>query len=202
VRIQTIFISDRGDCYLPGCQKSYDQYVGTLAGSLVVDDQAHEMGMAGAVQEAFRLALMVDAEFAFIVEEDFRFLEPIDLSMLAAILDRDPTLAQVVLLRQPWSPIEQAAGGIIQLDPFAYTEESFGMGCTFLRHGAIRDWGWSSNPTLIPRRTLELGWPDGNEREMTLRCLDAGMSFAFYGGRDDPPRVEHVGSVRSEGWRL
>jgi hypothetical protein len=61
---------------------------------------------------------------------------------------------------------------------------------------------FSLNPCVIPRRVLDLGWPDGNEAEMTTNLVASGYRFAFYGKRDDPPRVIHVGAERGIGWRL
>jgi hypothetical protein len=196
------YISDRGDLYLPQCEDSLNAHLRPINESVVIDDRDHTLGMAGAVQAAWDWALTAEVDYLLAVEEDFVFLADVDLSMLAAILDWDQTLAQVVLLREPFSPLEIAAGGIVHLDPFLYTEESFGPGCTFLRHGAIRDWGWSCNPCLIPRRVLEMSYPDTNEQGMTRQCLDAGLQFAFYGARDDPPRCRHIGAVRGQGWRL
>jgi hypothetical protein len=61
---------------------------------------------------------------------------------------------------------------------------------------------FSLNPCLIPRAVLELGWPDGNEAEMTTLLVSKGYRFAVWGSRQDGPRVEHTGQNRAAGWRL
>lgn len=199
-RTGVAFITDREDLYIQACCESlYDQVDGDLTTGYVVDDRDHTLGMAGAVRDAWAWALDEDLDYLFHVEEDFLFTAPFRLDDLRWILDHAPHLAQIVLKRQPWSIEEKAAGGIIEQDPGAYTQCA-GMrhSLTWVEHTKI----FSLNPCLIPRRVLELGWPDGNEAEFTQRCLDNGYRFAFYGHASDPPRVEHVGVVRGEGWRL
>lgn len=192
-------ISDRGTLYLPGCLESLNEHWPQHPEPIVVDDSAHRLGMAGAVRAAWEAALDMGARYVFHLEEDFRFLTPPPIRDMRRILDRWPDLAQVVLKRGPWSTEESAAGGIIEMNPTAYAENHGRVsGDSFTQHRLI----FSLNPCLIPRRTLELGWPDGNEAEMTQDCARAGMSFAFYGLKGDPPLVEHVGHQRGVGWRL
>ena len=197
--IVTVFVSDRGDQYLPRCIDTFDTYVYGESDRIVVDDRDHRFGMAGAVRDGWTRALDLGADYVFHVEEDFEFRSPVQLDSLQYILDRAPHLAQVVLKRQPWNEQEKQAGGIVEQEPDAYVEcGAMGRNVRWTEHRRI----FSLNPCLIPRRTLELGWPDGNEAEFTQRCLDAEMLFAFYGGRFDPPVVHHVGYQRSGGWRL
>jgi hypothetical protein len=202
VKVVTVFVSDRGDRYLPGCIASYAEHVGFSMPHTVIDDAQHALGMAGAVRAGFQWALDQECDYALWIEEDFVFLDRVPLPEMVAILDRAPQLAQVVLKRGPWSPAERAAGGIIEMAPDRYIDRSFGPGCEHVEHGWVGDCGFSLNPCVIPRRVLELGWPDGNEAEMSQQLVDAGLSFAFYGRRQDPPRCEHVGAVRGDGWRL
>lgn len=193
MNVGLVVISDRGDLYLPDCLASVDEMVETaFSFRTVVDDRDHHMGMAGAVREGWRRALDAGCDFVFHVEEDFRLLEPVDIE---EVWFGQPSIAtaQVVLKRQPWSAEEIAAGGIVECNPDDYTEYE---GYTF--HERI----FSLNPCVVPRRVMELGWPDGNEAEFTQRCLAADLVFAFLGGKFDPPKVEHVGTRRGDGWRL
>lgn len=202
--IVAAFISDREDLYLPECQRSFWNNVpaGIIKYWNTVDDRHHELGMAGAVQKAWQWACDIGAKFLFHCEEDFRFDQPIPVGAMRRILDNNPHLAEVVLKRQPWSAEEHAAGGQIETNPAAYTQCSAGV-LAWVEHQTL----FSLNPCLLPRRTFELGWPAGplgvgNESGMTKKCLDAGMSFAYYGQKDDPPRCTHVGHIRGNGWRL
>lgn len=188
------FISDRQDLYLPTCQRSVAENVhGRIAEWHVIDDRDHRLGLAGAVQAAWEWALSTDADYLFHVEEDFVFHTPIHLFEMVDVLERNPHLAQLVLKRQPWSPEEQAAGGIMEMHPHLYSEH-----VKWTEHERI----FSLNPCLIPRRVLELGWPDSNEAGFTQTCIENGYRFAFFGGIKDAPVVLHVGAQRSYGWRL
>lgn len=200
MRIVAVFVSDRGDLYLPDCLRSFHAHVdqGVVAASTVVNDSDHHWGMAGAVRAGFEWVLADGADYVLWVEEDMRFDAPVPVAEMVTVLERIPRLAQVVLKRHPWSQVEIAAGGQIEVAPDEYTDRSFGLDCRFVEHRRL----FSLNPMIAPRRVLELGWPDGNEAGFTERCLEAGYSFAYYGARADPPLVTHVGSVRGAGWRL
>lgn len=203
--IAVAFISDRGNQYLPGCVESFDLCVDRrhIGGMHVVDDSAHQLGLAGAVQAAWEWALSTGCDYLFHVEEDFRF-HTLPLAQMQWILETNPHLAQVVLKRQPWSAEEKAAGGQIETNPGAYTQRrAFGRSIFWVEHTTL----FSLNPCLIPRRVLELGWPSGpigvgNETGFTAKCHAAGLSFAYFGKIEDPPRCEHVGHHRGSGWRL
>lgn len=194
ISVGLVVISDRGDLYLPDCLRSLAANVDWPFGfTTIVDDRDHKLGLAGAVREGWGRALDAGCDYVFHLEEDFRFAGAIALSSLGLILVDAPHLAQVVLKRQPWSQEEQIAGGVIECHPDAYTDEG-----GWVEHGRY----FSLNPSLIPRRVLELGWPDGNEAEFTEICLAKGYRFAFYGAKSDPPRVIHVGTHRAAGWKL
>lgn len=200
--IGVAFISDRQDRYLPGCISSFGEHVlshvpGGYLPTTVIDDRDHRLGLAGAVKAAWDWARTEGVDYLLHVEEDFRFNSRVDLDAMRQVLDTDKYLAQVVLKRQPWSPEEHRAGGIIELNPRDYTQRRDGD-LWWVEHQRI----FSLNPCLIPRWVLERGWPDGNEAQATDELVAAGYRFAFFGQRDDPPRVTHVGAERAAGWRL
>lgn len=194
MNVGLVIISDRGDQYLPGCLASLAEFVEhPFSFRTIVDDREHRLGMAGAVREGWSRALDAGCDFVFHVEEDFQFTEPVDVEPLWSACPPAHPLAQVVLKRQSWSPEERSAGGIVELHPDDYHEHE---GYTF--HQRI----FSLNPCIVSRAVMELGWPDGNEAEMTRKLTDLGYWFAFHGNKFDPPRVLHVGAERSQGWRL
>jgi hypothetical protein len=155
--------------------------------------------MTGAVKAAWQWGYESGFPYLLHIEEDFRFAPALPLLDMAHILDTNPQLAQVVLKRQPWSDVEKRAGGQIETNPAAYTQ--CGDGSThWVEHSTL----FSLNPTLIPRRTLELQWEPGGlgaEAAITQACTDAAMRFAYYGKIEDPPLCEHVGYQRSAGYR-
>lgn len=150
------------------------------------------LGLAAAVQSAWS-GLPAEIDMVFHVEEDFVFVEDVDIDGMATTLKEHGRLAQLVLKRQPWSPPEVVAGGIIEQAPDEYKQRD-----GWVEHTRI----FSLNPCLVPRDVVDLGWPDGNEAEMTARLVAAGWSFGFWGRRGDPPRCLHIGVQRSAAWKL
>ena len=196
-----VIVSDRPpDLYLRDCHDNLNQYLPVDVHVHVVDDTEHRLGMAGAVRAAWAWALEQDADYLLHVEEDFRFID-LPLRAMQFVLERHQHLAQVVLKRQPWSDEEKRAGGQMETNPTAYTQYgALGRNVHWVEHSTL----FSLNPCLIPRRTLELAWEPGGagaERAITDACLAAGMRFAYYGKKDDPARCEHVGHIRSPGYR-
>lgn len=212
--IAAVFISDRGDLYLPGALESFHACQQSQLidddNIHVVDDSEHKLGMAGAVKAGWAWALERGADYVLHIEEDFRLYD-LPLRAMQWRLDHGfEPFAQVVLKRQPWSDEEKAAGGQMETNPGAYVEDESSdlrvvagemvSTISWVEHRTL----FSLNPCLIPRRTLELEWTPGNqgaERAITDACLAAGMRFAYYGRKSDPPRCEHVGFQRSAGYR-
>lgn len=149
-------------------------------------------GLAAAVQTAWA-GLPKEIDMILHVEEDFVFVEDVDIDGMAMKLEEHGRLAQLVLKRQPWSPEECQAGGIIECHPDEYKQRD-----GWVEHSRI----FSLNPCLIPREVIDMGWPGGNEAEMTARLVEGGWSFGFWGGRADPPRCVHIGVQRSTAWKL
>lgn len=197
--IGCVVVSDRGDLYLPDCLTNVAEYAAGVP-VRVVDDSEHRLGLAGAAQAAWTVAVDEGWDYLLHWEEDFRALGPVPLTDMQHALERFPNVSQVVLKRQPWSVEERTAGGIIEMHPDLYEEASaFGRSYRISLHRRI----FSLNPCLVPSRVFAQGWPVGNEAEITERLnADPDNRFAFYGGKADPPRVEHVGHVRGQQWKL
>jgi glycosyltransferase involved in cell wall biosynthesis len=81
---------------------------------------AERRGLTGSVNSAWDAA---NGEYLFHVEEDFVFNRPVEIDAMRWVLDKHFELAQICLLRQPspYSPAELAAGGIVEMEPSAYT---------------------------------------------------------------------------------
>lgn len=161
---------------------------------IVVDDWEHKLGFGGAIRSGWAQALATSCTHLFGVELDFTFRRPIPLSDMITVLDAHPHLAQLVLLRQPWSPAEREAGGIIQLRPGMY-EPVRRSGHQVIEHDNFV----STNPALWPRWVLERGWPAGSESEgrfgIQLFREDPRRRVAYWG--DGSVWVDHIGDVRT-----
>ncbi len=199
--------SHRGDLYLPASLASWQAclpwdglevtvlHVDGLPGPSVADefDRAvwteRRAGLANAVRTVWA-AVPDDITHVLHLEEDFQLLQPVDLDGMADVVDAEG-LAQMVLQRQPWSPEEQAAGGLVAAHMESYEDRG-----GWLFHRRI----FSLNPCVVPAWVVREGWPDGNEAEATARWSDAG--FGVWGPPGDV-RCLHVGSeggMGTPGW--
>lgn len=163
--------------------------------TVVVDDAAHELGFAGAIQHGWDQVIETGAEWTAQFEMDFLLHGRFPLERMIAILERHEHLAQISLKRQPWSPAEKAAGGFVELNPDAY-EQRVDRGDLFTEHRVC----FTTNPCLYPTALCHAGWPQepNSEGLFTHRLLeDPGLRFAIWGGKFDPPRVTHIGDERA-----
>ena len=194
-RVALVVISDRPhDLYLNRCLQSLDRFFPNecVVQRVLVDDPGHRYTASGAVRVGWEQ--VTDADWVFHCEEDFVLTQPVDVKSMAAVLDAEPNLASLCLLRQPWSHDEHRAGGIVPL----YAEHMVDRetnGHRWVQHDRF----FSLNPSLIPRRTFELGFPEGSEPAMTEQLLGKGFHFGYWGWRFDGPRCFHIGEIRSAG---
>lgn len=197
MNVALVIISDRGDLYLPQMLASMDKYVDyPWSITVTVDDRTHELGMAGAVAQAWKL-LPKDTDYVFHAEEDFVFLREVPVERMCRTIEYNTHLAQMVLKRGPWSTEEHAAGGMIETASGEYVDTP-----GWLEHKRL----FSLNPCVYPYWVTTSGVPSdparsGIERVLTDRLLAQGMVFGIWGSRAESPYVEHVGHQRAVGWR-
>lgn len=136
----------------------------------------------------------IDVDHVLLWEADFTPAGLVPLEDMARILEADPRLAQVALVRQPWFHNEHQAGGLLA------SLEKQGVTLTardgYLEHNG----GWTNNPCLFPAWIArENPWPDTawSEAQFGRKLLSGGYRCAYYGARDDLPRVIHHG-IRTE----
>ena len=159
-------------------------------------------GLAAAVQSGWSQALAHDdVQYVCHWEDDMVLDAALDLTDLIRVLERHPTLAQIVVQRNPVNAVE--ANGqlraILANALWSHVDPVEG----YTAHDAL----FSLNPCLIPRRVVEMGWPSGpigigNEDGMTTKCREAGYEFGVWGTPDGPVLVTHVGHERAPGWKL
>ncbi len=134
----------------------------------------------------------------FFWEEDFVLNDLVGAAELLDVLDTQPHLTQIALLRQPWFGNERAHGGLMEaLEVQGNTFEERTDGSRWwIEHRAC----FTGNPSLIPARTFHQAWPDGawSESRFGRRLFrDKAARGAYWGRRSDPPRVTHIGHERA-----
>lgn len=161
---------------------------------IFVQDPDHQLGFAGAVREGWRRVLDTDARWVLHLELDFTFDRPIPVHDMVGVLEADPSLTQMALLRQPWNDEEKAAGSIFNLIRDQLTPVTAG-GHTWLAHRRH----WTTNPCVYPRWVAERGWPTRSESEgvfgAELLASDPRLRSAYWGAGEE--WCTHVGDLRT-----
>lgn len=127
----------------------------------------------------------------FWLEDDFTFNQPVGLTEMQALMDREPQLAQLALLRQAWFPHEIDAGGVFAAKPDAYTQRE-----GFVEHQDH----WTQNPMLMRRSVLASAtWPRGasSEKHFGKEIYAMGLTSGYVGALTDDPLVTHIGTDRA-----
>lgn len=194
MRYTLLFITDGRDQYAQQTLVSALVNLPSPEKVVVVDDRAHILGFAGAIQHGWDQILETDAEFIFHLEADFTFNQPVELEAMAS-LAADPHIAQVCLKRQAWNPQEVQAGGIVELNPDDF-EEGQHEGHTYTAHRRF----FSTNPSVYRRDIAERGWPQeaNSEGKFGIGVFeDPHVVSTFWGGKFDAPLVHHIGDTRA-----
>ena len=148
-------------------------------------------GLAGAIQSGWD-ALNKDIDYVFHLEDDFIFPDVVDIELMIELLEYEPELAQVALLRQPWSPEEQQAGGIYSIEP-----ERFKQKYGFVQQSHL----FTFNPCLYPIGVAR-DYRAGLEAELTANLLADDWRFGYLGELGDDPKTIHIGIRRSRNYQL
>lgn len=180
-----------------------------------VESSQERVGRCAAHANLWRAAAASDFDWVWTVEDDILLLRPLDLRDLADLLDEEPTLAQVALVRCPWG-MEVAHGGYIPMradQGFAWYERRETLRvASVVHHPADEPWpswewiasttDWTSSPALLSTSlTRKVKWPDEAGCEATLGpaiqalCPDAVSGYWGWG----EPWVAHIGMERVEG---
>lgn len=137
-----------------------------------------------------------DVDYVFHLEHDFILTRGLYLPDLAVVLDANPKLAQMSLMRQPVSADERLAGGVLASRPGEFikgrqVEGRFGEPFPWLEHTSYM----TTNPSLMRRQFMvENPWPDYPsecEGRFGIDLVERGYTFGVWGGGDQ--WVEHVG---------
>lgn len=152
------------------------------------------IGHAETMRDAWTIVDELDPELVLHVEDDFLFVEPLELEAMARILELRPPLCQIALRRQAWFPSELRAGGIVEKAPDDFEDRADGE-LRWLEHRRF----FTTNPTLYRRDLVELGWPTGARSERRFGELvfaDPDVRSGYFGAREEGPRVIHIGDER------
>jgi hypothetical protein len=170
---------------------------------------ARRLGFGGTIRRAWDYLANIWApdappRYVFHLEDDFGFDRPVDVVELQAVMEYRPNLVQMALVRQAWSPEEQAAGGVVQRHPDEYVRRTINLIPTEAE-GRSREVSWlehrlffTTNPSIYRRRLCASGWPTEPNSEGLFwhryRETHPDVVSGYWG--DGTPWVTHLGQHR------
>lgn len=137
-----------------------------------------------------------DDEWVFHLEEDF-VVNDAPLDAMRQVLEANPSVAQMVLERQPANPSEWANGSLVGVDNIPTFEQWGNPDASWREQRHL----FSFNPCVYHS---SIATKAGVERDVTARLRADGRTFGFWGAQGDAPRCEHIGiegGMGSAGWR-
>jgi hypothetical protein len=192
--------------HIEDCLASMDKRVKNIGDVTIVDDSGDaehvewlaQYGKVIALDQtgyttAYRhICAAAEGREAFVLEEDFTFLSPVDLDYMSEILYHRPYLAQLVLLRGPHFPNEHQHGGLIEA--LEAKGHRFVDVNGIIEHTAC----FSANPGIWRGEVFASGWPYGKwSEELKGKALrQQGFRFGYVQGI----RVEHHGERVGHGY--
>lgn len=161
--------------------------------SYLIHISVNKLGFCGAVNQGWR-SIRGDTTHVFHLEDDFEFLWPVEISLMATVLDANPNLVQMSLKRQPWSKTEIAEGDLVWPHPENFIEVK-SLGAVWVEH---REY-FTTNPNIMRAEWVRQGWPSGPECEgkfgLQLKANPL-VKFGIWGPFGDSPKVHHIGQQR------
>lgn len=154
------------------------------------------LGFAGAYRSTWESLRFVPEPLIFSIEDDMVINRPVDVAAMAAVLDANPHLVQMALRRQPWNPVEVAAGGVVEVNPASYQEQTNGTD-VWLEHRLF----FSTNCSLYRRGLImDRDWPDGADSEGRFGIdlfQDPVVRAGYWGSWDSGEWINHIGTQRA-----
>jgi len=208
-----IMTNGRAECIKPTLASLHLNLTGNIHRTLIHDDSGSEryaawlrnewpwadvystkrVGFAGAIRSAWN---QVDGDWIVHWEDDFVLKEKVNVAEFVSVMRDDPDIVQMALKRQPWNESEKKAGGIIEVSPDDYTEKTNGK-YTWTEHRKF----FTTNPSVYRGVLTKRGWPNVPESEgvfgASLFKFWPDAKCAYWGGKFDDPKVEHIGAERS-----
>lgn len=143
-------------------------------------------------------------KWVFHIEDDYVILRPVGLPLMADVIEANPHLVQMTLVRCPWG-FEIEHGGYIPKDPGWYVRQGGAEDPSW--HPGAQEWiettrNWAVAPTLFPTAVARKHWwpaERGCETTIGPRILEQepDARFGLWGWGE--PWVAHIGVDRQKG---
>ena len=167
------------------------------------------LGFCGATAKLWAAMVETGNEYVFWLEHDFLVARPVDLRDLAAVLEAEPKLAQLALMRDAYSDEEKAAGGLFEYRTrlgdyrtrrhYVYEDDLDAgdqMGREVGQHPWLEQSFFTTNPSLMRRDFMAAHpFPDDGEPHcegrFSIALREQCWSFGTWG--EGSVYVNHIG---------
>jgi len=161
-------------------------------GNFNIDHATQKRGFAGAIRAGWsQIPDYVD--YVFHMEDDFIFLDRPPLQEMIQIMEDNPYLVQMALLRGPANKQEEEAGGLMNINPDTYEQKE-----KWIEHRNF----FTTNPSIYRRSLIERDWPSGANSEgifgIELFASDPSLKSGYWGHGEQ--WVNHIGTRQGEGY--
>jgi len=184
--------------------EGYDRWIETLFPDENLEILSHpwKLGLCKSIQTAWK---SIPSGFDYIqhLEDDFVLDSHIDLYEMAYVLENNPHLSQLWLMRRPWYQAEIECGGIYKhLGSWRFKPCSIAKtDKTELYWTELTVPFWTCNPSLYPVSIIKNQYPDPPDCEQQFHLYTyhvLNKRSAFWGKPDDPPVVTHIGVISNK----
>lgn len=191
---EVVLIDDSGDV-------AYQRYLEALCSDLarevdarfMVTSHRKRLGFCKTVWDAWVQATIPGVDWVYWMEDDFLHTRGVDLRDLAWVLNRQPQIAQMSMMRQPVNEQEKAAGSLYNLYRDRYDQRGAEASMWLLSRT-----NFSTTISLMSRRFMTdnpwPAYPSECEGRYSIDLLAKGYEFGVWGIGDE--WVEHIGETR------
>lgn len=153
------------------------------------------LGYTKSMQALWQYIREQPSSHVFLTEDDFTFDREVDIAQMVEVLDGNPHLVQISLLRNPVFEPETKPGTILGHPTAAFTLRNGGP-VAWLEHTRY----FTVNPTLISRALCNRPWPATQHSEAVYgrQILRKGQHHAAIWGKGEQ-WVTHIGAERTGG---
>lgn len=165
-----------------------------------------QRGFCQATRELWREASARGTDYVFWLEHDFEIARHVDLTQLAAVVDAEPRVAQMALMRDASNSDERRAGGLYEHRLDQYTQRRGDVDREH-RPPALVHWldhasYFTTNPSLMTRAFMaDNPWPayaDDCEGLFSIDLSARGYRYGAWG--EGEPWCHHIGQRDGSGY--
>jgi hypothetical protein len=145
------------------------------------------LGVNATVKKVWSL-IPSDVDYVWHQENDFTFLEKINISDLMTVLE-SPVIVQCAIVRQPWFNDEKESGSLMNTRPERWRSGN-SSGIDIVMH---KD-HFTFNPSLYKRKWVQDITPFGEyDLRNHLINTNGALWFSYLGTKEDKHRCFHIG---------